>query len=244
MECRGGGNHSLAFTLAEVLITLGIIGVVAVLTIQPLIQKHNERVTVTKVKKMYSVISNAVNLWQVENACDADVSLCLKQYTQYNCTDAFNGIEKHLEILEHRYRNEDVRKINWLPDVSYGLNGNKASMSFQGVNKIIAHSNNTCHYLFKNGVTMTVQLDDYKDSMFTFIDINGKSKPNRVGIDIFPIGIGSHNSKSKTANPYYVEDSDSSGLGLCYYRNGNECDADDGKSPTAYVLTHDKLPKL
>lgn len=232
------------FTLAEVLITLGIIGVVAVLTIQPLIQKQNERATVTKVKKMYSVIANAVNLWQMENGCDTDVSVCLKGYSQYNCTEAFAGIQKNLEVIEHRYKNEDIRKINWFPDKSYGLNGNKVSMSFQGVNKVTAHSNNTCHYLFKNGVTMTVQLDDYKDSMFTFIDINGKSKPNRVGVDVFPIGIGSHGSRYKTVNPYYVEDSDSSGLGLCYYRNGNECSPDDGRSPTAYVLTHDKLPPL
>lgn len=38
------------FTLAEVLITLGIIGIVAAMTLPILIQKHQEKVTVTKVK--------------------------------------------------------------------------------------------------------------------------------------------------------------------------------------------------
>ncbi len=49
-----------AFTLAEVLITLGIIGIVAAMTMPTLIQKNEERVTVTKVKKFYSVMNQAL----------------------------------------------------------------------------------------------------------------------------------------------------------------------------------------
>lgn len=53
----GGGGTSgltpklLAFTLAEVLITLGIIGVVAALTIPSLIAEYKEKQIVTRVKK-------------------------------------------------------------------------------------------------------------------------------------------------------------------------------------------------
>ncbi|MBP3923904.1 type II secretion system protein, partial [bacterium] len=53
------GRRKTAFTLAEVLITLGIIGIVAAMTLPTLIQKHQERVTVNKVKKFYSVMSQA-----------------------------------------------------------------------------------------------------------------------------------------------------------------------------------------
>ena len=45
-----------AFTLAEVLITLGIIGVVASMTLPAIIQKNNEKTTVSKLKKVYSVL--------------------------------------------------------------------------------------------------------------------------------------------------------------------------------------------
>lgn len=40
-----------AFTLAEVLITLGIIGVVAAMTLPTVVNKYREKETVTKLKK-------------------------------------------------------------------------------------------------------------------------------------------------------------------------------------------------
>ena len=234
-----------AFTLAEVLITMTIIGVIAALTIPTLIKKYDEAATVSKVKKMYTTIANAVRVWQVENGCDTDVGDCLKQYQSMDCTNGFQGIEKKLDIVAHRYKNESVNNITWLPDTGYGLNGEEATRSEQGVTK---KGGNTCHYLFKNGVTMMVHFDNYLDSYFIFIDTNGKQKPNRVGIDIFPIGIGSHNNKIKTVNPYFVEDSSSYGQGLCYYRNNSVCNPDvctkTSCSPTAYVLKNGKLPPI
>src|SRR5574344_319946 len=51
--------HKFAFTLAEVLITLGIIGVVAALTLPSLIQNYREKETVTRVKAAYSILGQA-----------------------------------------------------------------------------------------------------------------------------------------------------------------------------------------
>ena len=42
------------FTLAEVLITLGIIGVVAALTLPSLVTNYQKQVTVNKLKKFYN----------------------------------------------------------------------------------------------------------------------------------------------------------------------------------------------
>ena len=55
-----------AFTLAEVLITLGIIGVVAALTLPTLIQNHQKQVYVTQLKKAYSTLGNAFNKMAVD----------------------------------------------------------------------------------------------------------------------------------------------------------------------------------
>lgn len=48
------------FTLAEVLITLGIIGIVASLTIPTLIQKHRAMIVETRLQKFYSTINQAI----------------------------------------------------------------------------------------------------------------------------------------------------------------------------------------
>ncbi|MBP3925040.1 type II secretion system protein [bacterium] len=49
-----------AFTLAEVLITLGIIGIVAAMTLPALIQNHRNQVAETRLKKFYSAINQAI----------------------------------------------------------------------------------------------------------------------------------------------------------------------------------------
>ena len=55
----GGGLNKAAFTMAEVLITLGIIGIVAAMTLPSLIQKHRDKVIITQIRKVYSDINNA-----------------------------------------------------------------------------------------------------------------------------------------------------------------------------------------
>ena len=50
-----------AFTLAEVLITLGIIGVVSVLVLSSVIPSIQDKQNIAKWKKEYSVINNAFN---------------------------------------------------------------------------------------------------------------------------------------------------------------------------------------
>lgn len=64
-------NHTLsltkrivAFTLAEVLITLGIIGVIAAMTLPALIHKNQDKVLISAVKKSYATINNALILAQ------------------------------------------------------------------------------------------------------------------------------------------------------------------------------------
>ena len=53
-----GQAARLGFTLAEVLITLGIIGVVAALTMPVLVANYSKKADVAKLKKAYTVIRN------------------------------------------------------------------------------------------------------------------------------------------------------------------------------------------
>lgn len=56
-----------AFTLAEVLITLGIIGIVAAMTIPSLMNQTNDTELKTKWKKSFSTLANATNLMRNDN---------------------------------------------------------------------------------------------------------------------------------------------------------------------------------
>ena len=60
-------NDRFGFTLAEVLITLGIIGIVAAMTMPSLIEKHQKRVTAERLKKMYTTLRTAIDLAELDN---------------------------------------------------------------------------------------------------------------------------------------------------------------------------------
>ena len=61
-----------AFTLAEVLVTLGIIGVIAALTMPSLVMHHKKRVVETRLAKFYSNINQAITMSEVENGDKKD----------------------------------------------------------------------------------------------------------------------------------------------------------------------------
>lgn len=56
-----------AFTLAEVLITLGIIGVVAALTIPTLVSNYKKNVIITRMQKFYSTMNQALRESVIDN---------------------------------------------------------------------------------------------------------------------------------------------------------------------------------
>ncbi len=84
-ECR-----KIAFTLAEVLITLAVIGVVAALTIPPLVQSYKKSVVETRLKKFYSVMNQAIALSEIDNG---DRKLWYKDLKSAQTDDDGNYIE-------------------------------------------------------------------------------------------------------------------------------------------------------
>ena len=65
VSCRHSNadlHKKVAFTLAEVLITLGIIGVVAALTIPNVVSNYKKKVVETRLAQLYSVLNQAVEL--------------------------------------------------------------------------------------------------------------------------------------------------------------------------------------
>lgn len=83
-----------AFTLAEVLITLGVIGVVAALTLPALINKYQKVVIKNRFKKAYSLVSQAIKQVEVNNGAPLECYIwpesrgglrCLEYTEEGNC---------------------------------------------------------------------------------------------------------------------------------------------------------------
>lgn len=68
-----------AFTLAEVLITLGIIGVVAAITLPTINQNRQDNELITQTKKVYADINNAILLSQQDYGVIGDNSLLFNE---------------------------------------------------------------------------------------------------------------------------------------------------------------------
>ena len=118
-----------AFTLAEVLITLGIIGIVAAMTMPALIANHKKSEVETKLKKIYSVMNQAIMMsvaeyGDVQNwAADCGTSGNVKCNTD-EAIEWFNKyIGKHLEIISIENYN-DNRLLVYLKDGSVLLIAN------------------------------------------------------------------------------------------------------------------------
>ncbi len=60
------------FTLAEVLITLGIIGIIAAVTMPALIENHQKKATAVKLARFYTIMSQAVLRWQSDDGIIPD----------------------------------------------------------------------------------------------------------------------------------------------------------------------------
>ena len=90
------------FTLAEVLITLSILGVVAAIMIPNIIQNYQKRLTITKLKKAYAVLENATQNIAVNSGCIGKDLVCAGLLDITNKTTFRN---KFIELSELRVKN-------------------------------------------------------------------------------------------------------------------------------------------
>lgn len=97
-----------AFTLAEVLITLGIIGIIAALTIPRLIVNYQKHVTISKVKKFYTEMNQVMQYSIAENGEYSTWDFSLHSYEFYTkyfekylkrVTSVQKGIQVHCDFL-------------------------------------------------------------------------------------------------------------------------------------------------
>ena len=187
-----------AFTLAEVLITLAIIGVVAAMTIPTLVQKYKEYVIVNRLNATYAMVSQAIDRMVLDNS----------SVDNWGNTEEERA-QKFAELLP-KY----LEVVKFCPTRTKGCTAESYSNRFNS-NLIASSSYNSVSngFLLKNGSALrvrfwgTCQQDKTMSKLgcgggdctgpFVYfgsyshrcaevrIDINGLAKPNRFNEDYF-----------------------------------------------------------
>ena len=182
-----------AFTLAEVLITLGIIGIVAAMTLPTLISDYSHKELETRFKKSYSI------LWNVHTRMVNDYDGVYRNFilsnnnTSGDTTNILNLKYKQIEAFGKYfnganlcdYSNAYVSCSTGGVSVSYLTYDGKREAWFIGdavTDKCIITSDGMA--FFFGNIT-------YRNARI-YIDTNGPSKkPNRLGFDLFAFDIDS-----------------------------------------------------
>ena len=180
-------NGKYGFTLAEVLITLGIIGVVAAMTLPNLIANYRSKVAVTQLKKMYSVMSQAM-LFTVQRDGDYS-SLNIEDMSSSSIQNWYNdALKPYLRIT-----NECFDKAGcWADTGTKLLNGGTPQWNQGkiGLGNNIVVFNTIDGYAVSvdayndNGAFWGVNVDT-KSYVAVYVDINGKKLPNVIGKDTY-----------------------------------------------------------
>ncbi len=186
-------HHSLkqkfAFTLAEVLITLGIIGVVAALTLPSLIANYQEKVATTRLKKAYSTISNAYISILEE---DGDPSQWSNIETWEDVSAKF---AKHINKAKVCHVGEPSC-FKHVPRKD--LVGNTVNVITQD-GAIVLSDGSAVGFDSQNPLADSLQCSNLNYCFNISVDINGDKNPNQWGIDTFTFQVGRNNISPRGA---------------------------------------------
>ena len=151
--------HHRAFTLAEVLVTLGIIGIVAALTMPAIIANHQKKETVAKLKKVYSVLQQATTFAKQEYG----------EVSEWDYSDPYEFGQKYFK-----------------PYLKVIVDSQKERYSYTDLTGQ-SHAYSTWPTLIlADGTFIFIYFSEaYHVNFHIGVDINGKQKPNKLGRDLF-----------------------------------------------------------
>lgn len=190
--------YKFGFTLAEILIVIGIIGIVAEMTIPSLVASYQKTVYVTSLKKAYVTMNAALNKIALDYGCTGDLACTgLFASTGTNNTTLGTELVKQFKVA----KNCDVQmNQHCFPSLTMdGYTGNPADgsgnhdgaafykfVTTDGIAYGIANFSNDCGATNPDNVTsngVTGQMARTCGSVL--IDTNSTKKPNYGGRDTF-----------------------------------------------------------
>jgi len=171
-----------AFTLAEVLITLGIIGVVAALTLPPLVKNYKKQVIANQLKKAYNTIQNGIKMSEIDNGYmsewPAGPSLVMADYYDTYWKPYFKGIRICSNMLACGYGSDVIRNPKKWSGLNWALVTGSTRLLFQ-------LADGTVLFIPKSTTGAGGKIT-YVNSIY--VDVNGPKPPNTYQLDVFLFG--------------------------------------------------------
>ena len=211
------GKRKIAFTLAEVLITLGIIGVVASLTLPSVIQNYKKQVTVNQLKKAYSILGQVAQKAVADNgpvAFQAGSNVSVDDIKEF-----FNTYWLPYFKVAKVYPDSKCINLNDNKCLYKQMNNNMYTTWF-----FTKYDAGRIFFSTVDGMTFFVRVQTYKytydedgnqvsaEDIYTsfqevVVDVNGTKPPNTFGKDVFVFEIDFNNGVVRpyaygTAHPY------------------------------------------
>lgn len=169
-----------AFTLAEVLITLGIIGIVAAMTLPTLIQKQQDKVLINQLKVANSTLSNALLLaYKDYDTMQFWTDASSGAYTQVTQANFEKYFLPYFKVLKYCGRGEGC----FSKDIYFNKSYNPTDT--------IDHNSNSAKAILTNGMSVAFASLSFGDtpSGNIIVDVNGFKGPNKWGKDVFYFAI-------------------------------------------------------
>lgn len=187
-RCDTAHYPKFGFTLAEVLITLGIIGIVAAMTMPALIGKYRNYVLKNQFKRTFAILQTGLMKAVYDNGGDIDCKY-------YNNSEYGFG-----EVCRQFYLNNFFKALNAVKICTGSAYANGCVPEY-GVN-VLTGGNAGCSGYNLTGSGMAAVLSDgsiiipyfYTRPLFIF-DTNGKKGPNLPGYDVFSVKISQYGTK-------------------------------------------------
>lgn len=160
---------------------LSVIGVVAAITIPTLVQRFDSTQNVSKLKKVYSVLTQASTMI-LANDIAWDSSSSDSTNNSPNNTNMFNLFAKYIQFIK-----TDQAKNIFPTSYAFYKNTNARSWDYTGDTRPAAITADGTSLLFSSYQNCTASSGSLINNIcgFIYIDTNGSNAPNMWGVDLF-----------------------------------------------------------